>query len=67
MRDRKYHLSASDFSLVERLRKKHRDILLAEGSYQEIADDLGLPIGTVRSRLNRARSSLAKLKQEAAA
>jgi DNA-directed RNA polymerase specialized sigma24 family protein len=67
MRARKYNLSASDLTFVKHLRKKHRDILLAEGTYKEIADDLGLPLGTVRSRLNRARSSLAKLRQEPAA
>lgn len=39
-----------------------RDVLLlfagADQSYQDIADALGIPIGTVRSRLNRARRTV---------
>lgn len=39
-----------------------RDVLLlhawGELSYEEIADVLGIPLGTVRSRLSRARASL---------
>jgi RNA polymerase sigma factor (sigma-70 family) len=41
------------------LSKRDRDVLLliawAECSYEEVALALGIPIGTVRSRLNRAR------------
>jgi RNA polymerase sigma-70 factor (ECF subfamily) len=37
---------------------KMRD--LQELSYQEIADQLGLPEGTVKSRINRGRSELAR-------
>src|ERR1041385_2651456 len=33
---------------------------LQEFSYQEIADQLGLPEGTVKSRINRGRLELAK-------
>ena len=35
-----------------------------EMSYEEIADALGVPVGTVRSRLNRARTHLADMTGE---
>lgn len=47
---------------VGALKRRDRDVLLlfawADLSYQEIADTLGIPVGTVRSRLNRARAAL---------
>lgn len=47
---------------LERLSPDFRSIILLWGtmefSYQEIADILGIPIGTVMSRLHRARSQL---------
>jgi RNA polymerase sigma-70 factor (ECF subfamily) len=50
-----------------RLKEKHRLVLVLRDvdglAYQEIADALGLPVGTVESRLHRARAALAlKLK-----
>lgn len=47
---------------INRLPEDHRAVIvlrdIQERSYQEIADILGLNIGTVKSRINRARSSL---------
>jgi RNA polymerase sigma-70 factor (ECF subfamily) len=44
------------------LSREERDVLLlfawADLSYEQIADALGLPVGTVRSRLNRARTRM---------
>jgi RNA polymerase sigma-70 factor (ECF subfamily) len=50
---------------IESLPEGEREALLLfaweELSYQHVADALELPIGTVRSRLNRARSRLREL------
>lgn len=54
--------SATLHAALERLDPGHRAPLvlfyLKELSYREIADTLGLPIGTVMSRLSRAKDSL---------
>lgn len=50
---------------IDRLPEEQREILLmvgvAELSYDEAAVILDLPVGTVKSRLNRARAKLAQL------
>lgn len=54
---------------MSRLPADKRAILIMrvheELSYQEIADALNIPVGTVMSRLNRARKALMELVQEA--
>jgi RNA polymerase sigma-70 factor (ECF subfamily) len=50
---------------LEQLQVQHREIILLcdveEMSYKEIADLLGVPIGTVMSRLSRARRAMRAL------
>ncbi len=50
---------------LSRLSHEHRDVLVLkdiEGmKYEEIADILGVPVGTIRSRLHRARLELREL------
>ena len=50
---------------VDRLPPEQRDVvalvMLEEFSYREAADALDLPIGTVMSRLSRAKATLAKM------
>jgi RNA polymerase sigma-70 factor, ECF subfamily len=50
---------------ISRLSPEHREVLLLKDidglKYEEIADILGVPIGTIRSRLHRARLELRDL------
>lgn len=56
---------------METLSPEHREVLALvaiEGlSYREVADTLGVPLGTVMSRLARARARLSAMVTEAAA
>ncbi|WP_337174648.1 sigma-70 family RNA polymerase sigma factor [Paludisphaera sp.] len=55
-------LALSVREALARLRPDHREILAlrdVEGlGYEEVAEALGVPVGTVRSRLHRARAAL---------
>ena len=49
---------------LNKLSPERRDVFIAAAidgkSYQEVADEFGIKIGTVMSRLNRARTQLKK-------
>lgn len=53
---------------IERLPRRMREVFVlrayGELSYQEVADALDLPLGTVMSRLHRARAALAREVEE---
>ena len=59
-------LAAEVFNVIDRLPEAQRETVLlvyGEGfSYAEAASALGIPVGTVMSRVGAARSTLAKLK-----
>ena len=63
-----YHLDGRLKSAIETLRPDYRTVLLLWGveglKYREIAEIVDVPIGTVMSRLHRARSTLAAQLQE---
>jgi RNA polymerase sigma-70 factor, ECF subfamily len=62
---RKRHLQALVEQSVAKLPEHHREVFVLrelEGkSYEEIADVTGVHLGTVKSRLNRARTAFASL------
>ena len=57
-----FRLRPEDDVLLELLPPRQRDLLESEGSYKERAQKLGLPIGTLRSGLHRARAALERLR-----
>ncbi|PED06052.1 RNA polymerase sigma factor [Bacillus pseudomycoides] len=56
------------WDIVLKLPQKHREVLILDAkyelSYDEIAETLGVSIGTVKSRLHRARARVSKILSE---
>lgn len=62
-RHKGFTLAETDLPLLEKLSKAHREILTTPGSYEDVSAALNIPKGTVKSRTNRARSALVKLRE----
>ena len=60
-----FHTSEKDSALIPQLEPLFQEILGIKGSYVEISLALNIPIGTVRSRLHRARAALTSLREQA--
>jgi RNA polymerase sigma-70 factor, ECF subfamily len=58
LQELRHQLTQATERLSLELRRTFDLAYVQEYSYQEVADALGIPIGTVRSRLNRARELL---------
>ncbi|GAA4921497.1 RNA polymerase sigma-70 factor (ECF subfamily) [Stackebrandtia albiflava] len=62
---------AASLAALKRLRRPEREVLTlyvwSELDYAQIAEALGIPVGTVRSRLSRARRKLARIVTDRAA
>jgi hypothetical protein len=52
------HVLESDEPLLATLEPKEQAVLRTSGSYEERARELNVPVGTLRSRLHRARAKL---------
>jgi hypothetical protein len=62
---RRYHflrfkLQPGDEAFISHLPEEQRALLLAEGTYADKAARFNIPLGTVRSRLHRARAAVAR-------
>jgi len=58
------HVLESDEPLLATLEPKEQAVLRTCGSYEERARELNVPLGTLRSRLHRARARLAALRSQ---
>jgi DNA-binding NarL/FixJ family response regulator len=63
-RQRFFPLTEQDEPLLAQLSPRYVEILRQEGQMADIATRLALPIGTVKSRLHRARAALMALRRQ---
>jgi len=60
----RFRLLPEDEALIAELPPEQQAILRSEGSYVKRAEEFGVAIGTIRSRLHRAREALSRLRAE---
>ena len=58
-----FKMQPGDEAFLDQLSEGQRQLVTAEGSYQELAARFNLPLGTVRSRLHRARARITQLRE----
>jgi DNA-directed RNA polymerase specialized sigma24 family protein len=60
----RFRLLPEDETLIAALSPEQQSILRSQGSYARRAEEFGVAIGTIRSRLHRAREALTRLRAE---
>lgn len=60
----RFKLEPGDEVYLHFLPEDRRALLMADGSYRELAERFCIPIGTVRSRLHRARAVISDLRSQ---
>jgi DNA-directed RNA polymerase specialized sigma24 family protein len=61
---REFVILENDEPLIAALSPDHQNVLRLPGSYAEMVAQLQVPLGTLRSRLHRARAALLVLRQK---
>lgn len=59
-------ITEADADLIAKMPEDYRQILGMKGRYRAQAEELGVAIGTIKSRLSRARAALVVAREKAA-
>jgi DNA-directed RNA polymerase specialized sigma24 family protein len=68
MRSTNFTLYPSDAPHIARLTKEHATVLAMfreNRNYEALAQAIGVPVGTIKSRLNRARAKVVEFRAQA--
>jgi polysaccharide pyruvyl transferase WcaK-like protein len=61
-----FALQPGDEELLDQLSPQQQEILRSKGPYNDLAAALGVAVGTIKSRLHRARASLSAVRESSA-
>ena len=61
-----FALQPGDEELFHQLSPQQQEILRSKGTYNDLAAAFGVAVGTIRSRLHRARAALSALRERSA-